>query len=211
MASRYQRIIAWIFEKHYTDGATEIPFVREEIEEAAKALAISVPRNLGDVVYSVRYRQRMPDVVKDTEPEGKEWIIEEGGKSKYVFRLVVLNRIHPREDLLTRKIPDSTPEIISSYSLNDEQAVLAVLRYNRLLDVFLGLVAFSLQNHLRTTLASGSQIEIDELYVGIDRQGAHYVIPVQAKGGRDQISSVQTRQDIQWCLASTTLAGRRQL
>lgn len=43
------------------------------------------------------------------------------------------------------------------------------------------------------------QIEIDELYVGIDTHGCHYVIPVQAKGGTDQISVVQTEQDIQAC------------
>ncbi|ELD0604940.1 hypothetical protein QXC33_005003 [Escherichia coli] len=43
------------------------------------------------------------------------------------------------------------------------------------------------------------QIEIDELYVGIDKYGCHYIIPVQAKGGTDQISMVQTSQDTAWC------------
>lgn len=43
------------------------------------------------------------------------------------------------------------------------------------------------------------QIEIDELYFGIDRDGCHYAIPVQAKGGTDQISVVQTKQDLAWC------------
>lgn len=42
-------------------------------------------------------------------------------------------------------------------------------------------------------------MEIDELYVGIDKFGCHYTIPVQAKGGTDQISIVQTRQDVAWC------------
>jgi hypothetical protein len=56
-----------------------------------------------------------------------------------------------------------------------------------------------LQNHLRTTAKGIGQIEIDELYVGIDRFGCHYTIPVQAKGGNDQISVVQTVQDLAWC------------
>jgi hypothetical protein len=43
------------------------------------------------------------------------------------------------------------------------------------------------------------QGEIDEIYVGIDRRGAHYVLPVQAKGGRDQISLIQIEQDIRIC------------
>jgi hypothetical protein len=69
---------------------------------------------------------------------------------------------------------------------------------NRLIDTFLGLTTYSLQNHLRTTVEGIGQIEIDELYIGLDKRGCHYVIPVQAKGGRDQIGVVQTTQDIRW-------------
>ena len=45
------------------------------------------------------------------------------------------------------------------------------------------------------------QIEIDEIYVGLNRNGAQYVIPVQAKGGSDKLSPVQTMQDIACCKA----------
>ena len=51
---------------------------------------------------------------------------------------------------------------------------------------------------MRTTVKELGQIEIDELYFGIDKRGCHYVIPVRAKGGADQISVVQTKQDIAW-------------
>lgn len=43
------------------------------------------------------------------------------------------------------------------------------------------------------------QIEIDELYIGVDAYGAQYVVPVQAKGGRDQLGVIQTKQDIACC------------
>ncbi len=42
-------------------------------------------------------------------------------------------------------------------------------------------------------------METDELYVGVDRRGAHYVVPVQAKGGRDKMSVVQIEQDLAMC------------
>jgi hypothetical protein len=109
--------------------------------------------------------------------------------------------ITPRRDLAAIKIPDATPEIISGYALGDEQALLAKVRYNRLIDIFLGITTYSLQNHLRTYVAAMGQIEIDEIYVGLNRQGAHFVIPVQAKGGADKLSPVQTRQDIECCKA----------
>src|SRR5262249_26186093 len=43
------------------------------------------------------------------------------------------------------------------------------------------------------------QVEVDEIYVGLDRKGGHYVVPVQAKGGKDQISIVQIEQDMAMC------------
>jgi hypothetical protein len=44
-----------------------------------------------------------------------------------------------------------------------------------------------------------TQIEIDEVYVGVNRHGEHFVLPVQAKGGTDRVSVVQTTQDVTWC------------
>ncbi len=177
----------------------EIYFEREDLEHAAKDLEIKLPKNLGDVIYAIRYRLDMPQKILDTQPEGMEWIIEGAGRAKYVIKLVKVNRILPNPELITIKIPDSTPEIVSEYSLSDEQALLAKVRYNRLIDVFLGLTTYSLQNHLRTTVKDVGQIEIDEIYVGVDQAGCHYVIPVQAKGGNDQLSVVQTKQDILCC------------
>lgn len=43
------------------------------------------------------------------------------------------------------------------------------------------------------------QIETDEIYIGVDQRGAHYVFPVQAKGGGDQLGIVQIEQDFALC------------
>ena len=194
--ARYNAIIEKIFFDRYAKEATEIDFIRADIKAAPKALGIETPENLGDVLYSFRFRYPLPDSILRTQPEGMEWIVELAGKAKYKFRLVKISRILPREDLVTIDIPDATPELIRAYALDDEQALLAIVRYNRLIDTFLSLTTYSLQNHLRTTVKGIGQIEIDELYVGLDKRGCHYVIPVQAKGGKDQIGVVQISQDI---------------
>ena len=62
------------------------------------------------------------------------------------------------------------------------------MRYNRLIDIFLGVTCYSLQNHLRTTVTGIGQVETDEIYVGIDKAGQQFIIPVQAKGGTDTVS-----------------------
>ena len=70
---------------------------------------------------------------------------------------------------------------------------------DRLVDIFLGLTAYSLQNHLRTTVEEYGQIEIDEQYVGVDAAARQYVIPVQAKRARDFLGDIQTIQDAEFC------------
>jgi len=77
--------------------------------------------------------------------------------------------------------------------------LLARVRYNRLIDIFLGLTTYSLQNHLRTTVTNMGQIEIDEIYVGVNKSGQQFVVPVQAKVGKDKLAVVQTSQDLGYC------------
>lgn len=202
-AAQYAPIIAHIFRQYWAKGTEEFEFHRDELVTAAAALRVDRPDNLGDVIYSFKFRRELPVEIVKTAPKGRAWIIEGAGRSLYRFRLVDIGgtTIKPREDIAATKIPDSTPEIISTYALGDEQALLAKVRYNRLIDIFLGLTTYSLQNHLRTQVQGMGQIEIDEIYVGLNRNGAHYVIPVQAKGGSDKLSPVQTTQDIACCKA----------
>lgn len=197
--NRYAALIEKIFLDRYMPGATEVVFVRTDLDAAASALGVALPRNLGDVIYSVRYRSSLPQAMLRTQPQGMEWVIEGTGRASYAMKLVPANRIVPNPNLVMTKVPNGTPEIISAYAQSDEQALLAKVRYNRLLDIFLGIACYSLQNHLRTTVRGIGQIEIDELYVGIDRFGKQYVLPVQAKGGSDQLGVVQTKQDIRCC------------
>ena len=195
---RYHALIEKVFFDHYSEGMTEFGFLREELEAGASKLGFAHIRNIGDVPYSFRYRNEFPESILATQPNNREWIIEGAGKGRYRFRLVEKSRIVPRDDLVVVDIPDATPEMIRAYALDDEQALLAIMRYNRLIDTFLGLTCYSLQNHLRTAVPGMGQIEIDELYIGLDRRGCHYVIHVQAKAGNDRIGIVQATQDIRF-------------
>ena len=154
-----------------------------------------------NLVYSFRYRNELPQAITSTAPKGKAWLIRPAGRGRYRFVCCVVASLIPREGLAETKVPDSTPGMIEKYALSDEQALLAKVRYNRLIDIFTGLACYSLQNHLRTTVPEMGQVETDELYVGLDRRGAQYVIPVQAKGGRDKLSVVQIEQDMALCAA----------
>lgn len=158
-----------------------------------------LPKNVGDVLYSFRFRSTLPTPITNTAPEGQEWVIKLAGRGRYRFEFVHEVRVVPTAGLVVTKIPDATPEIIAQHALGDEQALLAKVRYNRLIDIFLGVTGYSLQSHLRTTVEGTGQIEIDEVYLALDRHGAQYLVPVQAKGGSHQIGAVQAEQDLAWC------------
>jgi len=192
-------IVEDIFHSNHRAGQGEVAFEREEIVISAAKLRIDRPKNLGDLIYTFRYRQELPASILQTAPSGKTWIIRAAGRSKYRFVLVKELSLIPNENLVVTKVPNATPGIIDKYAFSDEQAVLARARYNRLIDIFLGIACYSLQNHLRTTVRDLGQVETDEIYVGVDKRGSHYVVPVQAKGGKDRLTRVQIEQDFAMC------------
>jgi hypothetical protein len=199
-ANRYVQIIERVFANNYAEGAHSVEFTRKEFASVAKSLKIKLPSNLGDVLYSFRYRAELPEAVLDRQPAGLEWVIfpAQYRPATYRFVAVPFATIKPTQGLTVTKIPDATPGIIEMYARGDEQSLLAKLRYNRLLDVYSGVTTYSLQSHLRTSIKE-SQLETDEVYVGVDRHGAHYVFPIQAKGGKDFLSVVQIWQDFKMC------------
>ncbi len=197
--NRYTRIVSRIFEERYKPGATEVPFSREDIVDTARSLDVKLPKNLGDVLYSFRFRTELPSSITNRAPTGKVWIIRPAGRGLYSFFATKVAIFGPRPGASVTKVPDSTPGLIDKYALSDEQALLARVRYNRMVDVFTGITCYSLQSHLRTTVEDLGQIETDEVYVGLDRSGAHYVLPVQAKGKNDRHNVVQIESDFAMC------------
>ena len=188
--TKYDRIISKVFANH-DDGGASFTFPRDAIVDAAHELGERPPKNLGDVIYTYRSRRDLPEDIQQRAETGREWIIRSVGTSQYQFAQVRWGGALPSPDLSETRIPDSTPALIEKYRQSDEQALLAIIRYNRLIDVFTRLSCFSVQSHLRTSLTDIGQVEIDELYVGIDRRGAHYVLPIEVKSQTDRLGVAQ--------------------
>jgi len=197
--ARYDAVVSELFRRHYKPNSKSFDFERTELLEIIQTLKLVSIKNLGDILYTYRFRREFPVSIRETATPELEWAIKLAGRGRYKFRLGPPSRIIPRPDMAAIKVPDSTPEIIAKYAQSDEQALLARVRYNRLIDIFLGIATYSLQNHLRTTVKDLGQIEIDELYVGVSRSGQQFTIPVQAKGNSDKLSSAQAEQDYLWC------------
>ena len=67
----YARIIEAIFSQKFRPGSDYVEFARTDIEENAALLNIPLPKNLGDLIYSFRYRQPLPDSIFAFEIAGK--------------------------------------------------------------------------------------------------------------------------------------------
>jgi hypothetical protein len=197
---KYERIIEWIFSRNYQPGKVMVRFNRDELALASAELGFPRIKNLGDIPYSFRFRRALPQDIQATAPPGAEWIIVGMGIGDYAFRLASPGKIEPSFHYYPINLPDATPGIVRHYAPGtDEQALLTRARYNRLIDIFTGLTCYSVQNHLRTTVKEIGQVEVDEIYVGINKRGSHFVLPCQAKSPGDKFGIVQVMQDIALC------------
>ncbi len=199
--NRYELVITHVFLSHYQPGLSELEFDRDELEVAAAGLGLEPLKNLGDIIYTFRYRRELPDEIRATAERGLEWVIRPAGTGRYRFAQVPPLDLEANASMISIKIPDATPGLIEMYAQGDEQALLAGIRYNRLLDTFLGITCYSLQNHLRTTVPGMGQLEADEVYVGVDDGGVHYVLPVEAKARGERLGRIQFEQDLAMCEA----------
>ncbi|MCI5142708.1 MAG: endonuclease, partial [Candidatus Electrothrix sp. ATG1] len=147
--SKYDKVIERVFFENYKSGLVQVSFAREELAQSCDDLKIKRIKNLGDIPYSYRFRKELPKSIKETAPEGTEWIIIGTGIGTYEFRQASPGKIEPTKNRQRIKVPDATPEIVKHYAPGtDEQALLTRVRYNRLVDIFSGLTCYSIQNHL---------------------------------------------------------------
>lgn len=191
-------VLQLVFQKHYTPDLKEIPFTMDDIRDAIAEVSARNPDYKEDNVADVRYqytsgRRPLPLSIERLGP----WMIAGRGKAKYAFLKVPGGtEVKIQQDLHSVLLPDATPEIVLAYAGDDEQGILAKMHYNRLLDIFLQLTCYHLQNHWRTSLKSKGQCEIDDLYVGLNVGGKQFVIPVEAKSAGDRLSKTQIVQMI---------------
>lgn len=133
------------------------------------------------------------------------WMNDEGSIKYENFRVEKMQELHhtfsPSAMMAETRIADATPGVIAKYALNTEQVLLAKLRYNHLIDIFTGVPSHSLQSHFYTFVPSVGQVEADEIYIGLDRKGAHYVFPIYVKRDKYKLRIAQVEQGFAICAA----------
>ncbi len=199
--SLYDKVLLKVFHQHYNQGAEYLKFSKDELAEACEQYGVTI-KNIPDIIYTYRTRRVLPDDIRKTG----HWAIEPAGRGFYAFRLLQ-NSPHfniPFYDYAPIDIHNAIPELVEKLLRYDEQSLLTRVLYNRLIDIFTGLTCFHIQNHYRSFVEGMGEVELDALYVGIDKTGKLYILPIEAKSqaendmiGRIQISQMAklVRQD----------------
>jgi len=176
--SDYDRVISEVFRRHYRKGEERLEFDKDEIAQVCQEQGITV-RNTPDVVYTYRARQELPPAIL---AKG-HWAIQPAGRGKYAFRLLSNPARFevPFGDYSPVDIYNAIPEVVEGLLRKDEQSLVTTVVYNRLVDIFTGLTCFHIQSHYRSFLKRVGEVELDALFVGVDKTGTLHVVPVEAK------------------------------
>jgi hypothetical protein len=190
---KYEDVIRQVFETKADEYGTdeEIPFTRDDIEDALDELGITV-KNVPDIPYAYRSRRALPD---DIDQYGFNAIIlddtDTGAEATYAFtKREQLIPVPEVVDETHRTSLSALPDPVRKYIGQGEQGVLTQVRYAGLLDEFTGFDTYHLQSHLRMRVNS-REAELDDLYVGVDDEERDYALAVEAKGPNETLNKNQ--------------------
>lgn len=177
-----------------------VVFTVRDVRQVAADLGIEIG-NAPDLVYRMRARTRLPDDILDMgftilRGVGRgRYALEIGGEA--VIRLPeheVLSHNDQTPLPVRRLLPENLVEL-------DEQGLLTVVGYCRLLDHFTGLTVYRLRSHVRKSVPNIGQAELDEIDVGVALRDddTPVVFPMEAKAADEVINRVQVATAVAYC------------
>jgi hypothetical protein len=191
-----------IFRDLYTKDAVSIDFSLDDIRRAADELNVRErTRNAGDVVYRMRARTKLPPEIVEAGFN----ILRQVGRGKYRLEKGANIIVDVEEDPHLNETIDITPLPVrrllpEDIAEIDEQGLLTIVSYCKLLDHFTGLKVYRLRNHVRKSVEGVGQAEVDAVDVGValSEEEDPIVFPIEAKAREDAVNKVQIAAQVQF-------------
>jgi hypothetical protein len=167
--------------------ADHIDFPRHFLLEQAKKRNIGNP---ADIVHRFKGRGALPEELVAMGFAGLEAIDRDTLRLVRYSPNIALPTKLSKPLLVRNLVPTSVWE---AGFPRDEQALMAITRYSRLVAFLLGLQDCNhVVTHWKTRLVDGTQVEIDDFYLGSEpTRGRQVAVPVEAKLRADQIQAGQ--------------------
>lgn len=196
----YVPILREIVRRKFTPGTQRIEFTKQDVEDVAADLGLKLG-NAADVIYRLRSRTRLPDDILDLGFT----ILRGVGRGQYALEVGGEALVHlPEHDVYDHN--DQTPLPVrrllpEDLSKLDEQGLLTMVGYCKLLDHFTGLTIYRLRSHVRKSVPGIGQAELDEIDVGVAMRDddVPVVFPIEAKAADEVINRVQVATAVAYC------------
>lgn len=183
----YGSILLWVFHNKKADLKTgDILFSQTDLRQAANELKLEV-RNFPDLTYNLRSRAPLPEEIK----KAGYTTIAIRGRGEYALVTAADNIEVPTGTEVGIADSMKIPAVIRDILRADEQSVLSAMRYMDVVSDFVGMPAYHLQGHLRTTGSLGQQVEADDVWVAQPEKGKRIILPIEAKGPKEHLGRHQ--------------------
>lgn len=193
----YVPVLRYVFQKYYRPGATRVEFTIQDVKEACEALGVH-SANPPDLIYRMKSRTRLPAEILELGFR----VLRPIGRGRYVLEQAESTLIEfPECDC--EYLMDRTPPVVRRMMLADlgsidEQALLAVVRYNDLISRFLQAEVYHLKGHVRKSVMGVGQAEVDDVHVAVPvgASGPVTIVPVEAKAKDEPINRAQIAMQV---------------
>lgn len=196
----YVPILRELVRRFHEPGSQRVEFTVRDVRQVADDLGIEIG-NAPDLVYRMRARTRLPDDILDMGFT----ILRGVGRGRYALEVGGEAVVHlPEHEILDhndqtplpvrRLLPEDLAEL-------DEQGLLTMVSYCRLLDHFTGLTVYRLRSHVRKSVPDVGQAELDEIDVGVAMRDddVPVVFPIEAKAADEVVNRVQIATAVAYC------------
>lgn len=197
----YGPILLQIFNARWRQGAATVLFTLDDVRNAAETLKLEV-RNPADLIYRMRSRTVLPKEILDKG----FFILRAIGRGQYQFEKGSSTIFQPLDSVPVEAM-DLTPLPVRrllprTMAEMDEQAVLTIASYCKLLDHFTGLTIYRLRSHVRKSVPGVGQAELDAIDVGVGLRDDELpiVFPIEAKAATDALNRVQIFNMVRYSL-----------
>jgi hypothetical protein len=196
----YVPILRELVQRFRVPDAQRVEFTVRDVRQVARDLGIEIG-NAPDLVYRMRARTRLPDDILDMGFT----VLRGIGRGRYALEVGGEALVHlPEHEIfdhndqtplpVRRLLPENLVEL-------DEQGLLTMVSYCRLLDHFTGMTIYRLRSHVRRSVPNVGQAELDEIDVGVAMRDddVPVVFPIEAKAADEVINRVQVATAVAYC------------
>ena len=153
--------VDYLMKNNFINSLTPISFERTDILEICAKEFGKAPKNLGDIIYSLRYRLDYLSTYDYLLEKDYTWTLLSTGIGKYELSPLKKLRIPSLESEDIIYIKDNTPKHIHELRPLNDQSLLMKIIQNDILNEFLQDDLVFLQAHHKVNLQNWGQAEID--------------------------------------------------